>query len=189
VGMYVIHPNSKFLYIISHFTQSRPFGSINGLLLHVRMRSLENATSHPSKTHMWSFCTRGHIPHSMLIQCPIPLGRPIMGPFIYCLLRESRILVDWLTARLIGGLSNGSCCRLDRVRSLGASRPLLPSAFRPGDCREPFRAPGSPHPTSIQVRLIYSTANMQGVQAQDGSRNPDLLKKACDDEFETIKFL
>ena len=58
-----------------------------------------------------------------------------------------------MTTHGVGGSSDGGHRRLGRARSLGVSRPLPPSPFRPGVCHEPFRAPGSPPPTSMQVRL------------------------------------
>ena len=59
-----------------------------------------------------------------------------------------------MTTHGVGGSSNGSRRRLDRVRSLGVSRPLLPSPFRPGDCCEPF-ALQSLLPHRANRKLIY----------------------------------
>ena len=84
-----------------------------------------------------------------------------------------------MTTHGVGGSSNGSRRRLGRARSLGVSRLLLPSPFRPGDCHEPFRAPGSPPPTPNTSRLFYMTAgNMQGGDKHKMGIGATMLTKA-----------
>jgi len=73
-----------------------------------------------------------------------------------------------MTTHGVGGSSDGGCRRLDRARSLGVSRPLPPSPFRPGARCEPSEVQALlPHTKCKWTTVSFSINNVQGAQAQD----------------------